>query len=69
MSQSNLLARKNFSEYIDNRQWSKIHRLTPILASELEKFFLKKCPKVTFRLEKFFFAYAYDIKWTILHGP
>ena len=54
MSQSNLLARKNFFEYVDNHQWFKRHRLTPILATELKKIFLKKCPKVTFRLEKFF---------------
>ena len=28
MSQSNLLARKNFFEYVDNHQWFKRHRLT-----------------------------------------
>ena len=42
MSQSNLLARKNFSEYIDNHQWFKRHRLTPILATELEKKIFEK---------------------------
>ena len=54
---------------VSDHQRSKWSRLISIMASNNEKKILKKCPKVTFRLENFFFAYAYDIKWTILHGP
>ena len=55
MSQSNLLARKNFSEYIDNHQWFKRHRLTPILASELEKKIFQKMSESNLSARKIFF--------------
>ena len=58
MSESNLTARKIICDSINGYQQIKWVRLIPILATKHQLFFFwEKCPKVTFRLENFYFFY------------